>query len=80
MSSTEKLRKSERQSVRLELDQESIRPIRLTLLEGLTEQQRIVAKVDELMALCDQLEAQFTTTQTESRPLLEAVLQEALAG
>lgn len=79
MSSTKKLRKPERQSVRLELDQESIRPIRLTLLDGLTEQQRIVAKVDELMALCDRLEAQLTTTQTESRRLLEAVLHEALA-
>ena len=44
----------------------------------LAEQHRIVAKVDELMALCDQLEAQLTTTQTESRRLLEAVLHEAL--
>lgn len=80
MSSTEKLRKPERQSVRLELDQESIRPIRLTLLDGLTEQQRIVAKVDELMALGDRLEAQLTTTQTDSRRLLEAVLHDALSG
>ena len=30
------------------------------------------------MALCDQLEAQLTTTQTESRRLLEAVLHDAL--
>lgn len=37
----------------------------------LTEQRRIVAKVDELLALCDKLEAQLTTTQTESRRLLE---------
>lgn len=44
-----------------------------------TEQRRIVAKVDELMALCDQLEAQLTTTHTESRRLLEALLHEALA-
>jgi type I restriction enzyme, S subunit len=42
------------------------------------EQHRIVAKVDELMALCDQLEAQLTTTQTDSRRLLEAVLEAAL--
>ncbi|MDD3935543.1 restriction endonuclease subunit S [Rhodoferax sp.] len=42
------------------------------------EQHRIVAKVDELMALCDQLEAQLTTTQTDSRRLLEAVLVAAL--
>lgn len=44
----------------------------------LAEQHRIVAKVDELMALCDQLEASLITgEQTRSR-LLEAVLHEAL--
>ena len=47
-------------------------------LPPLPEQHRIVAKVDELMALCDQLEAQLTTTQTDSRRLLEAVLEVAL--
>lgn len=47
-------------------------------LPPLAEQQRIVAKVDELMALCDKLDAQLTTTHTESRRLLEAVLHEAL--
>jgi hypothetical protein len=31
------------------------------------------------MSGCDQLEAQLTTTQTESRRLLEAVLHEALS-
>lgn len=45
----------------------------------LAEQHRIVAKVEELMALCDKLEAQLTTTHTVSRRLLEAVLHEALA-
>ncbi|MEI8375595.1 MAG: restriction endonuclease subunit S [Planctomycetota bacterium] len=49
------------------------------ILPPLAEQHRIVAKVDELMAVCDRLEAQLTTTQTESRRLLEAVLHEALA-
>lgn len=44
----------------------------------LAEQHRIVAKVDELMALCDQLEAQLVTTEFESRRLLEAALHEAL--
>lgn len=48
-------------------------------LPPLAEQLRIIAKVDELMALCDQLEAQLTTTQTDSRRLLEAVLRDALA-
>jgi type I restriction enzyme S subunit len=44
----------------------------------LAEQNRIVAKVDELMALCDKLETQLTTTETDSRHLLEAVLSKAL--
>ena len=44
----------------------------------LAEQDRIVAKVDELMVLCDQLEIQLTTTQTNSHRLLEAVLHQAL--
>ena len=45
----------------------------------LAEQHRIVAKVDELMAFCDQLEANLAATQADSRRLLEAVLREALA-
>ena len=45
----------------------------------ITEQHRIVAKVDELMALCDQLEAQLITTEADSHRLLEAVLHETLA-
>ena len=45
----------------------------------LAEQHRIVAKVNELMALCDQLEAQLTAAQTDSRRLLETVLHESLA-
>ena len=46
----------------------------------LAEQHRIVAKVDELMALCNQLESQFTAGQTESGRLLESVLHHALNG
>jgi Type I restriction modification DNA specificity domain/EcoEI R protein C-terminal len=45
----------------------------------LAEQRRIVAKVDELMALCDRLEASLAAAETDSRRLLEAVLHEALA-
>ncbi len=44
------------------------------------EQKRIVAKVDELMALCDELEAQLEASQTRSRRLLESLLQEALSS
>jgi type I restriction enzyme S subunit len=45
----------------------------------MSEQNRILAKVNQLMALCDRLDGQLTTTQTESRLLLEAVLHEALS-
>jgi len=60
------------------LNLDNIRSLSIPL-PPLAEQHRIVAKVDELMALCDKLEAQLTTTQTESRRLLDAVLHEALA-
>ena len=49
-------------------------------LPPLAEQHRIVAKVDELMALCDQLEQQLSQGEQGRRWLLEAVLQEALAS
>jgi type I restriction enzyme S subunit len=42
------------------------------------EQHRIVAKVDELMTLCDQLEASLTEGEQTRSKLLEAVLHEAL--
>jgi type I restriction enzyme, S subunit len=48
-------------------------------LPPLAEQSRIVARVDELMAICDQLEAQITETEQDSRRFLEAVLIEALS-
>ena len=60
------------------INQESLSRI-LVAVPPLAEQHRIVAKVDELMALCDQLEAQLTTTEADSRRLLEAVLHEVLA-
>ncbi len=44
----------------------------------LAEQHRIVAKVDELMALCDELEVQLTTTATTRSQLLEAALFDAI--
>lgn len=45
----------------------------------LAEQHRIVAKVDELMALCDQLEASLTHGENARSRLLNALLHEALA-
>jgi type I restriction enzyme S subunit len=51
----------------------------MLLLPPLAEQQRLVAKVNQLMALCDQLEAQLTVLQRERSCFIEAVLREALA-
>ncbi|MCI4680025.1 restriction endonuclease subunit S [Rhodoblastus acidophilus] len=48
-------------------------------LPPLAEQRRIVKKVDELMALCDRLEASLTATETTRAKLLESLLAEALA-
>ena len=45
----------------------------------LAEQRRIVAKVDELMGLCDRLEASLATGDNTCRRLLAASLHEALA-
>ena len=44
------------------------------------EQNRIVAKVDELMAMCDEVEARLTTMATTRRQLLEATLSEAIGS
>jgi type I restriction enzyme S subunit len=48
-------------------------------LPPLAEQQRIVAKVDELMALCDQLEAQLMDARELSSKLVAAVADASLA-
>jgi type I restriction enzyme S subunit len=42
------------------------------------EQQRIVAKLDELMAYCDDLEASIKESQIQNELLLQQVLREAL--
>jgi len=47
-------------------------------LPPLAEQHRIVAKVQELMALYDELESRLTTTAANRHQLLEATLHEAL--
>jgi hypothetical protein len=45
----------------------------------LAEQRRLVTKVDELMALCAQLEASLTTAGDTRHCLLETLLAEALS-
>ena len=47
-------------------------------LPPLAEQHRIVAKVDELMELCDRMEASLTATAATRRRLLDAFLHNAL--
>jgi type I restriction enzyme S subunit len=47
-------------------------------LPPLAEQDRIVAKVDELMALCEQLKARLSDAQTTQLHLADAVVENAL--
>jgi len=49
-------------------------------LPPLREQKRIVAKVDKLMVLCDQLEAKLTQQQTDADRLTEAMVAAILNG
>lgn len=48
-------------------------------LPPFVEQRRILARVEELMTLCDRLEAALTIADTTRARLLEALLHEALA-
>lgn len=59
------------------LNLDNIRSLALPL-PPLAEQRRILAKVHELIAVCDRLEVQLTTAQIDSRLLLEAILHKAL--
>ena len=45
----------------------------------LPEQKAIVAKVEKLLTLCDQMETQITTSQTHAKQLMQAVLKEAFS-
>jgi type I restriction enzyme S subunit len=46
----------------------------------LSEQRRIVAKVDQLMALVDALETQLATSRATGQKLLAALVAELTAG
>ena len=58
------------------LSMETIRKVR-TPIPPLNEQKRIVEKVDELMALCDELEKNIEQSKNDSELLMQSVLQEA---
>ena len=51
----------------------------LVPIPPINEQRRIVAKVNELLALCDHLEANLQQADNKRARLLEALLAEALA-
>jgi type I restriction enzyme S subunit len=50
----------------------------LVPLPPLAEQRRIVAKVEQLMALCDRLELEIQAGEKYSRSLLNALIRDAL--
>jgi type I restriction enzyme S subunit len=66
-------RKSAAGAVVMNLNADKVRDTAIAL-PPLKEQQRIVAKVDELMALCDQLEAQTESSIDAHKTLVEVVL------
>jgi len=45
----------------------------------LAEQQRIVAKVDELMAICDQLKSRITEASQLQKKLADVLVEQATA-
>lgn len=52
----------------------------LVALPPVQEQHRIVAKVDELMALCDQLKTRLSDAQATQLNLADALTEAAQAG
>jgi type I restriction enzyme, S subunit len=59
------------------LNLDNIRSLRIPI-PPLAEQRRIVAKVDELMAICDRLEESLAKSDDTRRRLLDTLLHEAL--
>jgi len=49
-------------------------------LPSLEEQKRVVARVDQLMALCDELEAKLNQAQQHSEKLMEATVRQLLVA
>jgi len=53
--------------------------VQILSIPPLSEQKRIVAKVDQLMNLCDELETRLNQSKKDSEMLMQAVLQEEFA-
>jgi len=51
----------------------------ITQIPPLAEQKEIVKKVEKLFAICDQLEEQITSSQTNAEQLMQSVLKEAFS-
>ena len=49
-------------------------------LPPLQEQKEIVKKIENLFAVCDELEAQIESSKANSEMLMQAVLKEAFEG
>ena len=73
MPYTLKLRNQSRGSAQGVIGKEELNFVGIRL-PTLDEQHRIVAKVDELMALCDQLEQQQTDSNAAHQTLVEILL------
>jgi len=71
-----RVRTSTHGTCRLESDVYFNWPIALPTYE---EQQKILVKVEKLLALCDELETQITQNQTHAEQLMQAVLKEAFS-
>jgi type I restriction enzyme, S subunit len=74
----EKLKQSQR-GIKNSLSLRDIREVPV-FLPPFEEQSRIVAKVDWLLATCEQLKAQLNAIQADNGRLLEAVLNRALSS
>ena len=75
----EKLKELCSGSTRLFLNQKILKAL-IFPVPPLAEQKAIVAKVEKLLALCDQLESKINQSQHHANSLMQAVLQEAFAG
>ena len=60
------------------VSREQIRSL-VVALPPINEQRRIVAKVDELMALCDELKARLNAARTTQFQLADAIVEKAVA-